>query len=163
MVELRQFIAADEALLVSYLNDAAVTRYLSARLPQPYTHEAASWWVHTGSKVGVVKAILQDGALVGAISALPGEFERQKSAEMGYWVARPFWGQGIAAEALAQFTPALFLTTELVRLHASVFEDNPASAKVLEKCGFTLEAKLAKALYKNGQCFDELHYAKVRV
>ncbi len=99
MLELRKFEASDEALLVSYLNDEALTYFLSARIPQPYTIESARWWVQTGSNVGIVYAIVYDGILVGSISALPGEFEKQRTAEIGYWIARPYWGMGIASLA----------------------------------------------------------------
>ncbi|HOY22064.1 MAG TPA: GNAT family protein [Cellvibrio sp.] len=162
MIGLRDFLTEDEELLVSYLNEDSVTEYLSARLSQPYTKEAATWWVNTGSKIGIAKAITKNGVLVGSISAIRGEFERQKSAEVGYWVAKPYWGKGIASEALAEFSKALFLNTDLVRLYASVFEGNTASAKVLEKCGFKLEAIFEKAIYKDGLFFNEYHYANVR-
>lgn len=162
MIELRDFLTEDKEHLVSYLNDDSVTKYLSARLPQPYTPEAADWWLSIGSKIGIVKAITHNGILVGSISAIPGEFERQKSAEIGYWIATPFWGRGFASKALAEFSDALFLKTDLVRLYAPVFEGNTASAKVLEKCGFTLEAVLEKAIYKDGLLFNEHHYANVR-
>ncbi len=76
--------------------------------------------------------------------------------------AKPYWGKGIASEALAEFSKALFLNTDLVRLYASVFEGNTASAKVLEKCGFKLEAIFEKAIYKDGLFFNEYHYANVR-
>jgi RimJ/RimL family protein N-acetyltransferase len=162
MIELRDFSNEDEELLVSYLNEECVTKYLSARLPQPYTKEAAAWWVSTGSKMCIVKAITNNGVLVGSISAMPGEFERQKSAEVGYWIAKPYWGKGIASEALAEFSKTLFLNTDIVRLYAPVFEGNAASARVLEKCGFKLEAILEKAIYKDGLFFNEHHYANVR-
>lgn len=162
MIELRDFSNKDEELLVSYLNEEAVTQYISARLPQPYTKEAAAWWVSTGSKIGIVKAIAKNGVLVGSISAIVGEFEKQKSAEIGYWLAKPFWGNGFASEALAEFSKTIFLNTEIVRLYAPVFEGNTASARVLEKCGFKLEAILEKAIYKNGLFYDEHHYANIR-
>jgi ribosomal-protein-alanine N-acetyltransferase len=162
MLELREFKQTDEELLVSYLNEADVTKYMSARLPQPYTKEAAAWWVSTGSKMGIVKAIANNGVLMGSISAIVGEFERQKTAEIGYWLAKPFWGNGFASQALAEFSKALFLNTEIERLYAPVFEGNTASARVLEKCGFKLEAILEKAIYKNGEFYNELHYANVR-
>lgn len=162
MIELRDFLTEDEELLVSYLNEECVTKYLSARLPQPYTKEAAAWWVNTGSKIGIAKAITKDGVLVGSISAIPGEFERQKSADIGYWIAKPYWGKGIASEALAEFSKTLFLNTDIARLYAPVFEGNTASARVLEKCGFKLEAILEKAIYKDGLFFNEHHYANIR-
>ena len=162
MIELRDFLNEDEELLVSYLNEESVTKYLSARLPQPYTKEAAAWWVSTGSKIGIVKAITNNGVLVGSISAIVGEFERQKSAEVGYWLAKPFWGNGFASQALAEFSKTIFLNTEIVKLFAPVFEGNAASARVLEKCGFKLEAVLEKAIYKNGVFYNEHHYVNIR-
>lgn len=162
MLELRRFAARDEALLVAYLNDDALTYFLSARIPQPYTIESARWWINTGSNVGIVYAIIYDGILVGSISALPGEFEKQRTAEIGYWVARPYWGKGIASLALQAFTQRVFESTNMVRLFASVFAANLASAKVLTKCGYTLDAVLQSALYKNGHVFNELHFSKTR-
>ena len=162
MIELREFKIEDEELLVSYLNTESVTKFISAKLPQPYTKEAAAWWVSTGSKIGIVKAITKNGELIGSISAIIGEFERQKSAEIGYWIAQPFWGQGFGSQALAEFSKAIFQNTEIVRLYAPVFEGNTASARVLEKCGFKLEAVLEKAIYKNGLFYNEHHYALIR-
>jgi ribosomal-protein-alanine N-acetyltransferase len=151
MIKLREFKPGDETLLVSYLNDEAVTKFISARLPQPYTNEAAAWWVSTGSKMGIVRAITKDGELVGSISATVGDFERQK-----------FWGEGFASQALAELSKTIFANTEIVRLYAPVFEGNQASARVLEKCGFKLEAILEKAIYKDGSFYNEHHYAYVR-
>jgi ribosomal-protein-alanine N-acetyltransferase len=162
MIKLREFKPGDETLLVSYLNDEAVTKFISARLPQPYTNEAAAWWVSTGSKMGIVRAITKDGELVGSISATVGDFERQKSAEIGYWIAQQFWGEGFASQALAELSKTIFANTEIVRLYAPVFEGNQASARVLEKCGFKLEAILEKAIYKDGSFYNEHHYAYVR-
>lgn len=162
MIKLREFKNEDEELLVSYLNEESVTKFISARLPQPYTKEAATWWISTGSKIGIVKAITKDDKLIGSISAIVGEFERQKSAEIGYWLARPFWGQGFASQALAEFSKTIFQDTDIVRLYAPVFEGNTASARVLEKCGFKLEAILEKAIYKNGLFYNEHHYACIR-
>jgi [ribosomal protein S5]-alanine N-acetyltransferase len=161
MIELRKFEQKDETLLVSYLNDEAQTLFLSARLPQPYTSEAAHWWVNTGSKIGIVYAIIHNGIFVGSISAIPGEFEKQKTAEIGYWVARSYWGKGIASEALQKFTDFLFENTDFIRLNASVFEGNLGSAKVLQKCGYKLETVLEKAIYKNGVVFNEMLYSKI--
>jgi RimJ/RimL family protein N-acetyltransferase len=162
MIQLRKLISTDKDLLIAYLNDPVQTHFLSARIPQPYTAEAADWWINTGSHIGIVYAIEYQGVLAGTISALPGEFEKQKTAEIGYWVAGPYWGQGIATEALQKFTHLLFESTDLTRLYASVMEGNLASAKVLQKSGYKLEAVLQKAIYKNGLVFNELHYSRGR-
>src|SRR5689334_23208819 len=57
------------------------------------------------------------------------------SVEMGYWIARPFWGRGIATEACGALVE-IARTLGLSRLEASHFIDNPASARVLENLGF---------------------------
>jgi RimJ/RimL family protein N-acetyltransferase len=55
--------------------------------------------------------------------------------ELGYWVARKFWGRGIATEASLALLD-IARTLRLPRLQASHFLDNPASGRVLEKLGF---------------------------
>ena len=86
----------------------------------------------------------------------------RRTAEVGYWLGEPFWGQGIATHALQAFTEYAFATFDLVRLQAFVKEWNPASARVLEKCGFTLEGRLRKNVTKDGKTVDQLLYALVR-
>lgn len=162
MPEFRAFTSQDLALLVEYLNDAQLTQFLSARIPQPYTPEAAKWWIETGSKTGFVYAIVFQGVLVGCISALPGEFEKQRSAELGYWIARRYWGQGIATAALQKFTRLMFDSTDIERLYAAVFDGNSASEQVLKKCGYQRDAVLHKAIFKHGSFYHELHYSCVR-
>ena len=76
-----------------------------------------------GEVAGHVVSFLRDG---------PGD------VEVGYWIARSFWGRGVATEALAQF-----LADEPRRpLVAHVATHNPGSRRVLEKCGFTVFAEL---------------------
>lgn len=57
------------------------------------------------------------------------------AVEMGYWVARPFWGRGVATEASVALLD-IARTLGLPQLQASHFLDNPASGRVLEKLGF---------------------------
>ena len=57
------------------------------------------------------------------------------SVELGYWIARPFWGRGLATEASAALVD-IARALRLPRLQASHFLDNPASGRVLEKLGF---------------------------
>ena len=76
----------------------------------------------------VVRVIDVDGAAAGHVLSWPSEGRRY----IGYWVAREFWGRGLATAGLAE------LLTELRErpLHALVSTDNRASIRVLEKCGF---------------------------
>ncbi len=154
MITLRNFNEGDTELLLSILNDQEVVKYLSSKIPTPYTPEDAKWWVSTGSKMGIVKAIDLNGSLVGCIGAEKGEYEYQRSAEIGYWIAKDYWSQGIATQAINEITSLVFNTTDIVRLFASIFSQNTASMRVLDKCGFELEAVHNKAIYKNDEFYN---------
>ena len=76
------------------------------------------------------KTIVFEGEVAGNIGA----FDRDGKREVGYWIGREFWGKGLATKALAEL-----LEQEMERpLYARVATANPASVRVLEKCGFTL-------------------------
>ncbi|MGO2293149.1 GNAT family N-acetyltransferase, partial [Pseudoalteromonas sp.] len=138
-----------------------IKHFLSPKIPTPYTLDDALWWVEKGSKAGFTRAIEVDGQLVGCIGALPGEFEYAKSAEIGYWLAQKYWGRGLVVAALELLIEELKINTDIVRLHAVVFAGNSQSTKVLEKVGFEHEGLLKKAIYKEGEFYDGLLYAKV--
>ena len=84
---------------------------------------------------------------------------KQINAELGYWLAEPFWGQGIMSDAVKQIVDYAFNTLEIDRIFARPFGTNLASQKVLEKNNFKLEARFEKTLFKNGEYLDELVYA----
>ena len=76
----------------------------------------------------IYRAISCDGKLAGTIAS----FVMEGDTEITYWLDRPFWGHGIASEALR-----LFLTVVPARpLHARVASDNTSSRRVLAKAGF---------------------------
>ncbi len=60
------------------------------------------------------------------------------SAEIGYWLGRPYWGQGFATEAAGALIAYAFRNDACERLTCGHFLDNPASARVIEKLGFVL-------------------------
>ncbi|CAM4372072.1 GNAT family N-acetyltransferase [Pseudoalteromonas ostreae] len=161
MLRLRNFKSEDQTLLVNYLNNPDVKRFLSPKIPSPYTMGDANWWVETGSKAGGIFAIEKDGLFIGCVSAIKGELEYCKSAEVGYWLAKEYWGQGIVTEALALLIKQVQTTTDIVRLHAIVFDGNTGSSKVLLKSGFVHEALLEKAIYKEGGFYNANLYGQV--
>ncbi len=81
--------------------------------------------------------------------------------EIGYWLAEPFWGQGIMTQVVRIFCDYCFENRELSRIEAIVFAQNVASTRVLEKAGFDFEGRLRKYLIKNGRYIDGLLYANV--
>lgn len=161
MLTLRPFRKADREHLIAYLNDPAVTRYLSGRIPQPYGVDDANWWLSEGCTQGVIRAIDVDGEFVGCIGAEPGQNEYRYTAEVGYWLSQHAWGKGYATEALRQLVSTVQGTTNIARLQAAVFEGNLPSCRVLSKCDFVHEATLPKAIFKNGRFYASLIYGKV--
>jgi len=162
MITLRQYKESDAERLVELANNAAVSRFLVDTFPYPYTMEDAQWWISTGCHDGIMRLIEKDGVFVGAVGALFGKDEKRKQFGIGYWLGEPYWRQGIAAKALTLFVDELFATTDVERLQAWVYSENIASARVLEKAGFTRDAVLRNALYKHGKLYDELVYSRLR-
>lgn len=91
-----QGISNRRSLLINYLNNPEVVRFLSSKIPTPYTIDDARWWIETGSKAGHTFAIELSGHFVGRIGAVAGEFEYSKSAEVGYWLAQEYWGRQLS-------------------------------------------------------------------
>jgi len=79
--------------------------------------------------------------------------------ELGYFLGEPFWGNGITTEAVRTIVEYGFKNFDITRIYARPYGNNTASQKVLEKAGFTLEARIEKNIYKNGEFLDELIYA----
>jgi RimJ/RimL family protein N-acetyltransferase len=82
-------------------------------------------------------AIVLDGAPIGVGSVKrPGSGDPPREMpRLGYWLGRPYWGQGYMTEAVSALTAYAFDRYPSDRLGAGAFEDNPASRRVLEKCG----------------------------
>ena len=73
----------------------------------------------------------------------------------------PFWGKGIAAQALSMLIEDVKTNTDIVRLFATVFEGNENSVKVLKKAGFICEGTHRKAVFKNAVFYDAMMFARV--
>jgi len=106
-------------------------------------------------------AIEVDGLAVGAIGVTLKEGIYLKSAEFGYWLGEPYGGRGIMTEAVKAVSPYAMRRFGLIRLEAPVFEWNPASMRVLEKCGFVREGVLRASAVKDGQTIDRVLYALI--
>ena len=109
-----------------------------------------------------VFAIEVDGKAVGSIGISPQSDIHEKSAEMGYWLAEEYWGQGIMTKAIQEVVEYGFRTFDIVSIFARPFSINLKSQRVLEKAGFVFEVRLKNALFKNGEFMDEIIYAKLK-
>jgi RimJ/RimL family protein N-acetyltransferase len=162
---LRPWRKGDEGSLVQYANNRHVWINLTDRFPHPYTRDDAESWIRQVEAQGSPPrnfAIVVEGEAVGGIGLDPLADVNRRTAEVGYWLGEPFWGRGIATEALGLVSSYAFEYFDLDRLQASVFEWNPASSRVLEKSGYALEARIHQSVYKDGQLIDSLLYARLR-
>ena len=161
---LRPWRVGDGASLVRYADNRNVSRNLKDRFPYPYTAADADAWIKRASEETPATsfAIVVDGAAVGGVGIELGTDVFRRSAEIGYWLGEPFWGRGIATEALRAMTEYAFEHFDICRLEAGVFDWNPASARVLEKAGYTLEGRARLGVVKDGRICDRLLYALVR-
>lgn len=140
---LRPFTLADAGDVQRLAGNKAIAD-TTLNIPHPYEDGMAEAWIAThqpGLDAGELAAFamtLKSGdALIGAIS-LKIDMEMQ-SADMGYWVGEPFWGQGYCTEAARRVVEFGFNDLNLRRIHAMHLERNPASGRVLQKIGMTRE------------------------
>ena len=82
----------------------------------------------------------ESGEAIGCVGYLPASASNLKiaedHAEVGYWIARPYWGKGICTEALLMVIDYCFNEKGFTTLWGDYFPSNPASGRVMEKCGF---------------------------
>ncbi len=152
--------------LAAIANDRTVVKYLSARIPHPYTRANAVEWIamHRDAHAPSQFAVESDGEVVGSIGYAQGSGERAGTAMIGYFFKPAAWGRGLATDAVRVVTAHLFATPAIHRVWANVMAPNRASARVLEKNGYVHKATLhASILDRDGERHDELIYARTRV
>jgi RimJ/RimL family protein N-acetyltransferase len=161
---LRPYRDSDLPALLKYADNANIVRTLRDRFPHPYTAEAGQTWIAIAKAEDPVMsfAIASEEELIGGVGLVPQVDVYRRSGELGYWVAEPFWGHGVATAAAKAVVDYAFAKLNLVRVYAGVFANNPASGRVLEKVGLQFEGRLRRAIFKNGELIDELLYAIIR-
>ncbi len=157
-------MASDAESLAKYANNRKVWRNLLDAFPHPYTRADALAWIgdHQQDDPPTEFAIASAEEAIGAVGFRIGKDVGRRSAMVGYWLGEPYWGKGIATSAVRALVDYAFKTFDLVRLEAVVFEWNPASMRVLEKTGFTLESRMRKSVTKDGQTIDSFKYVLIR-
>lgn len=160
-IKLRTFSEEDAADLVRLCNNINIWRNVRDALPHPYKRSDAQKFISTATSKDPqeIFAITKKDELVGCIGIHPQEDVYRFSAEIGYWIGQPYWGQGIATTALQLIIKYGFNSLGVIKLYAGCFSFNTASQKVLLKTGFKKEALLKKAVFKNGAFHDEIRYA----
>ncbi len=147
-VVLRDVAEDDLPILFKHQLDPAANE-MAAFEPRDESAFMAHWKEKILADPAVVKqTIVVDGEVAGNIVS----FERSGKREVGYWIGREYWGQGIATEALRQFLRRVAERP----LYALVAKQNAGSIRVLEKCGFAVEGQSSGSPGGSGPAVDEL-------
>jgi RimJ/RimL family protein N-acetyltransferase len=163
-ISLRPLRITDAIRLVELANNEKISRNLRDGFPHPYTLADAESFLGKFTNQYPVTFFGIDylGEYVGNISLVPGQDIYRKSAEIGYFIGESYWNKGIISKAVNLITDYSFNHLDIIRIHTGVFEYNTASQKVLEKCGFIKEGIFRKSVFKLGQLWDEVRYAKLK-
>lgn len=119
----------------------------------PEVGPAAGWAVHTSveESLTVIREVLslpenfaivdkQSGCVIGSIGLMVGKAScignPATDGELGYWIGRPYWGQGLMPEAVQEILRYAFVDLHLGKVWCGYFDGNVKSKRVQEKCGF---------------------------
>ncbi len=161
--KLRNLTESDTFSLTKYANNYEIWLNLTDSFPHPYTVQDAENFIEfCKTQTDELNLCIDfEGECIGMIGIFFKKGIRQKTAELGYWLAQPFWGQGIMAKCVSGFVNYIFQNYDIIRIQASVLDWNKASARVLEKSGFKYEGKSEKAFFKDNKTADEHRFALI--
>lgn len=154
----------DLPLVTQYLQDKVFSE-LTSNIPYPYRKEDAEFWFKISKEAfekrkGFTFAIRdKNEQMIGAIGL---HDEGSDKAEMGYWLAKPFWNKGYVTEAAKSVVDFGFKELGFNKIYATYFPHNPASGKIMQKIGMEEEAILKKHLKKDGKYYDIPMYSVFR-
>ena len=156
-IEIKQWALSDAKELTSLCN-AVDRRFLSDRLPNPYTEKDAEEWLKmvtdNDTITGIYRAIVCDGKPIGSISVE----KKDDDAEIGYMLHNDYSNKGIGTEAVKQICSIAFKVLSLEQITANVFQPNIASIRVLQKNDFKYKVTIPNAIIKDGNVSDLLIY-----
>lgn len=156
----------DAADLAKALSNKKIQDNLRDGLPYPYTEkdgtEYISAMLSADENETFAFAITIESKVVGSIGIFRQENIHRQTAELGYYVAEEYWGQGIMTDAVNQICEYVFENSDIIRIYAELFAYNIASCRVLEKAGFQYEGTLRNNAVKNGKVIDMKMYSKLK-
>ena len=155
-LSLRPLEPADAESIRALAGDFDVAR-MTGMIPHPYSERDALAWIDRAGQgdEGVVFAVARDGALIGCSGYMPMDAEH---AEVGYWIGKPFWGEGFATEAVRAVVAHAFDAHSFAYVKAGHFVDNPRSQRVLGKLGFSPDGEEMRDCAARGERVQCLTY-----
>ena len=172
-IELTEMREMDIPQFIKYLNNKEHFDN-TLMIPSPYTENDGAFFINLcreaekqhGRVVNfAIRSRDTEGLVIGGIGLMTNEKPIAKhKAEIGYWLGKPFWGQGFMTEVVRVFSDYWLENSDLVRLEAAVFAPNIASKRVLEKAGFSVDGFCKKYYIKplDGSAKDVFLLSKVK-
>ena len=156
-VKLRRLHQKDAPVLATLANNKNVWDNLRDLMPHPYAEKDAIDFIEMVDKEDphCTFALEFENELCGVIGLMLQKDVYRFSGEIGYWIGEPYWGRGIASHGIKMILEYGFTQLNLSRIFAGAYEYNMGSMRVLEKNGFEKEGVLKKAVFKNGEFYDE--------
>jgi ribosomal-protein-alanine N-acetyltransferase len=153
----------DAPSIAKYANNRKIWINLRDAFPYPYSLQDAESFISRVIEASpiTVFAIATQSEAIGSIGLMVGKDVHRYTAEMGYWLAEPFWGKGIMTQAVKSMTSYAIRNLKLHRIFAEPYSTNPASVRVLEKAGFICEGILRSNVFKDGNVLDQFLYSYV--
>lgn len=165
-IYLREWKLEDAPDLAAAINNKKVQDNLRDGIPYPYTENDAIEFI-TGTQNApkgsqYAFAVTVNGKAIGSIGVFRKDNVHRFTAELGYYIAEPYWGNGIMTEAVLQICCYVFNNTDVIRIFAEPYAYNKASCRVLEKAGFRYEGTLRSNAVKNDIITDMKIYALIK-
>jgi ribosomal-protein-alanine N-acetyltransferase len=161
---LRPFSEVDAAPLFECARNPNVTRYTlwdahkSIYETQTFVRDYALLRYREGMAEPYAITLTHDQKPIGSCGCFWAS-QPNRSMELGYWIAEPYWGRGLAVEACQVLLSHVFREYAPIRIQARVIAGNSASSRVLEKLGFRFEGTLRSALLRREKFEDLLIYS----
>ena len=164
--EIRKWRLSDAGDLAAALSNPRVLNNLRDGLPYPYTERDAEDYIRAmlsaEENSTFAFAIAVDDRCVGSIGAFRQGNIHGRTAELGYYLAEEYWGQGLMTQAIGKLCRWVFENTDILRIYAEPFSYNTGSCRALEKAGFHYEGLMKNNAVKNGKLLDMKLYAFTR-
>jgi ribosomal-protein-alanine N-acetyltransferase len=160
---LRDWRIEDAPSIVKHADNRRIWLNLRDGFPSPYRIQDARAYIRNVNQdvPRTTFAIATASEAIGSIGLVLGKDVHRFTAELGYWLAEPFWGRGIMTRTVQYLTTWAFDTLKLHRIYAEPYSENSASRRVLEKSGFACEGILRSSAYKDGRRMDQAVYARL--
>ncbi len=156
----------DVANIVRHLQDKDIYDK-TIQIPYPYTEKDGKEFINFArDKADTFQQIMEWGIffghdnLIGVIGFLGKSKDNPHCEELGYWLGKPYWSQGIMTKVLNKMTQMAFEEYKFKHLELKIFSFNAASGRVAEKCGYQLEKILLQEGRKDGRLVDVKLYGK---